>query len=116
MNKKILIIEDDEDIREIISIVLSEKGLQTVFNLLDFDKISQEGFSLALIDLSLENGTTENLVQCLKASSLTKSIPIILVSGSSDLEEISSRLNADGFLKKPFNLVDLEGMVDRYLS
>ena len=41
--------------------------------------------------------------------------PIIALSGAADLEEVGQQLGASGFLRKPFDLDELIGLVAKFL-
>ena len=114
--KKILVLEDEESILELIEILLTGEGydVMTIDHhepleyLMDFEP------ELILMDIRLSNGYGHNLCKDFKANAATASIPVILVSGSNNLEKIAKESNADGYLAKPFENNDLLDCVKRY--
>lgn len=50
--------------------------------------------------------------QRLKANDSLKQIPVIYFSANSDIEELSARAGADRYLSKPFNLEDLQVIIE----
>lgn len=122
MAKKILVIEDDKDIRDTIVYVLEEQG---------YDVISSEDAKiLKSIDkhdpdmILLDNWLTEwksdangqQLSKQLKSNPATKHIPIIIISAVSDVREIAKAGLANGYLRKPFGVDELIGIVKQHLK
>ena len=111
----ILVVEDEDALRELLEIVLSEEGYEvrsatTAARALDL--ASSERPSLVVFDVTLPdlNGTTfaERYRELPNATA-----PLIAVSGIANLAEEAERIGIDGFLTKPFDLDDLIGLVGR---
>ena len=85
MLKKILIIDDDADFTEAVSRVLQAKKYKTISasgGRQGFIKAQEEGVSLILLDVMMTYKTEGfNIARQLKQSSVTKDIPIVLVTG-----------------------------------
>ncbi len=118
MRKSIFIIEDDPDISELMQIVIENEGF-LVKNFLNaekaVDKIVEEKPSLVIMDLHVGKIDGAILVKKLKYKKETAKIPVIIVSAKNSLEEISRECEADGYLKKPFNISDLTQLIDRLI-
>jgi len=108
MNKKILVLDDDTDILEIISLILSEAGYET--KALDcgeavFEDIANFQPDLVLMDVMLANMDGRTICKHIKDNPLTSHLPVILISGTHDLAE---SLHAPGapndFVSKPFDI------------
>jgi two-component system phosphate regulon response regulator PhoB len=56
----------------------------------------------------------EQISRQLKSDPATSHIPIIIVSAVSNIKEISEAGLADGYLRKPFDLVELIAMVEKF--
>lgn len=116
MSKRILLLEDEKEILELIQEILEGEGYNVIAfnhyesagNIMDFDP------QLILLDIRLSNGYGHLLCEDLKANPKTAHIPVILVSGASNLEKIAGDYKADGFLAKPFDMEDLIKMVKKY--
>jgi len=118
MGKKIFVVEDDADLSEAIQFILKEEGYTTVAS---FDKNSIKGVilhmpDLVLVDHKLKDGLGSELCSAIKLHPLTSHIPVILISGYSDLADIAKACGADAWLSKPFELTDLTNLVDHYLK
>jgi DNA-binding response OmpR family regulator len=117
MNKRILLLEDEKDILELIQEILEEEGYNVIaFNHYEsVEEIIEFAPQLILLDIRLSNGYGHLLCGDLKANPKTSHIPVILVSGAGNLEKIARDYNADNFLAKPFDMEDLIGMVKQYV-
>ena len=101
----VLIVEDDADIREIISEMLAEKGygIATAANGREALEQLRAGPlpSLILLDLMMPVMDGWQLRQELLADPALASIPVVVVSGAADLHESVAALRAASVLTKP---------------
>ena len=107
-SKKILIVDDDEDILDIISFLLTDRGYQ-VMTLPMGDQVLQtiRQFhpDLLLMDVMLAGMDGRVICNSIKQEEETKKLPIILISASHDLAESLTQQGApDDFLAKPFDI------------
>ena len=112
MTDKILIVEDEPDIRSTLEYNLHRDNFQTesVGNLLDAEKIlSTTNISLILLDLMLPDGSGFDLCRKLKADQSTNSIPIIILTAKDDEVDkvVGFELGADDYVTKPFSVREL---------
>ena len=112
MTDKILIVEDEPDIRSTLEYNLHRDNFQTesVGNLLDAEKIlSTANISLILLDLMLPDGSGLDLCRKLKADQSTNSIPIIILTAKDDEVDkvVGFELGADDYVTKPFSVREL---------
>lgn len=119
--KRILIIEDDADFRELLRIHLSMSGYSL--------EVAEDGVEggqavlerppdLVVSDVDMPFLSGFELLSLMRADAETASIPVILLSGSSNDETMSEamKLGAADFLTKPVTLEDLISAVRRCLS
>ncbi len=112
--RKILVVDDDESILEVIDILLSQNGYQviTVASLHNLTSIVQnEQPDLILLDLLVNGSNGMEVCKSLKVNPLTNSIPIILFSASNNRLRNFKDCNADGILEKPFDLSKLLSVI-----
>ncbi|MEG1475534.1 MAG: response regulator transcription factor [Longicatena sp.] len=115
---RIMIIEDNEKIRNELSDFLEKNGYETLL-ITDFehilDTIHQEKPDLLLLDLNLP--VVDGHFVCREVRK-TSAIPIIVVtSRDSEMDElISMNLGADDFVTKPYNLQILLARLSRVLQ
>lgn len=112
MTDKILIVEDEPDIRSTLEYNLHRDNFQTesVGNLVDAEKIlSTTNISLILLDLMLPDGSGLDLCRKLKADQSTNSIPIIILTAKDDEVDkvVGFELGADDYVTKPFSVREL---------
>lgn len=112
MTDRILIVEDEPDIRSTLEYNLHRDNFQTesVGNLLDAKKIlSTSNISLILLDLMLPDGSGLDLCRKLKADQSTNSIPIIILTAKDDEVDkvVGFELGADDYVTKPFSVREL---------
>jgi len=112
MTNRILIVEDEPDIRSTLEYNLHRDNYQTesVGNLLDAEKIlSTTNISLILLDLMLPDGSGLDLCRKLKADQSTNSIPIIILTAKDDEVDkvVGFELGADDYVTKPFSVREL---------
>jgi len=121
MAKKILVIEDDKDIRDTMVYVLEEEKYEVVSSdnsriLKRLDEIKPD---LILLDNWLtdwkSDASGQQLSKGLKSDPATSDIPVIIVSAVNNIEEITKEGNADGYLKKPFDLTELVAVVKKHV-
>ncbi|GAC1314389.1 MAG: hypothetical protein NVSMB24_38970 [Mucilaginibacter sp.] len=111
--KKILIIEDDRDMVDILKMLFAVKGFALVFseNMISLDEIYHINPDVIIMDDWLRDGFGSQLCERLKENRLTTHIPVILTSAVYHLDQTAAQCNADAFLEKPFELKDLTDMV-----
>lgn len=118
MNKKILVIDDDVDILDIVCIVLEDNGYDTIKSstvdiLAEIDIINPD---LIILDNSIGAVSGSEICKKLKSTSTYENIPVILCSAAEELEKLSKGCGADCFLSKPFDLNELDTMVSKALT
>ncbi|MGZ3835050.1 MAG: response regulator, partial [Mucilaginibacter sp.] len=110
MGKKIMVIEDDTDIRETIVYALEEGSYEVVSSedarILKF--LDKHKPDLILLDNWLSDWKSdangEQLSKKIKSDPSTSHIPVTIVSAVSNIKEVAEAGLADGFLRKPFDL------------
>jgi len=116
MGLKLLVVEDDEGIREMLKIVLSYQGYEVIMAqdgsiLKNLDEIKPD---IIFLDEWLCNEKGSDLCRKLKANPATSSIPVILLSALMSVEQFSIEAGADGYIRKPFDLEELTTVIERY--
>jgi DNA-binding response OmpR family regulator len=114
----ILVVEDEDVLRELLEIVLAEEGyeVRSATNASRaLEMAACERPSLIVFDLTLPDlGGAELVERYRELPDATAAL--IAVSGVANLEEEAARIGADGFLAKPFELEDLLSLVTRTLT
>ncbi|MCL4640059.1 MULTISPECIES: response regulator transcription factor [Olivibacter] len=117
MEKKVVILEDDADIREIIEYILVEEKLavQSHARAESFWKDVQDNHAdLFLLDVMLPDGNGIDICNQLKANQSTSHIPIIIMSAHHQLMG-DGKCPAEDFIKKPFDIHDFVQRIQKQL-
>ncbi len=111
---KILIIEDEPSLRELIQRSL-EKERYVVEAAADFQsglrKIEDYDYDCVLLDIMLPDGNGLNLVEQLKKMRKRENVIIISAKDSLDDKVLGLELGADDYLPKPFHLAELNARI-----
>jgi two-component system response regulator VicR len=108
MAKRIVIIEDDPYIMELLIYVFENEGYQ-VSSFKNSQTAADIGLlfpHVVLLDVNLAGSPRRGDQVCadLKSYAATANLPVILLSAEGNLELIAAKCLADGFIAKPFDL------------
>ena len=114
---KILIVDDEEDIGELISLVLSKEGFDTVVKnnaKVALEEIENNKFDLILLDIMMPDMSGTEL--CSKIREKVE-CSIIFVSAKNDILDkmLGYELGADDYITKPFDKTELVLKVKSHL-
>ena len=112
MSQRILIIEDEPDIRKTLEYNLSREGFDVICasSLSEGkDSINAAKFSLILLDLMLPDGSGLDLCRELKSDPKKNLTPIIILTAKDDEVDrvVGFELGADDYVTKPFSVREL---------
>jgi DNA-binding response OmpR family regulator len=116
---KILIIDDDPDIRTVMNILLKKQGheVETAARKEEvFDKIKQFGPSVILLDVLLSGADGRKICRDIKENEATKNIPVIMFSAHPGAAGKIDTYGADDFIAKPVNADTLLERIGRQLD
>lgn len=112
--KKLLIVEDDENIAELLQLHLREEGYEIVHaadGSQGLELLKQGGWDALILDLMLPG--VDGLEICRYARTMTRYTPIVMISArSSETHRVLGlELGADDYLAKPFSMLELVARV-----
>lgn len=115
--KKILIVDDEQDIVECLDMNLKKKGYETVFAYDGTDavlKVRRENPDCILLDVMLPKISGIEVCRLLKADEDTRSIPVIMLTarGEEDDKVIGFDAGADDYIVKPFGWRELFARIE----
>lgn len=114
MGKRVLILDDDLDILQICTIVLKKKGFE-VFTLNNSNQVVEQVKTyqpdVILMDNWIPGPGGIEATRTLKLNTDTQDIPVIFFSANSNVTQLAQEARADYFLQKPFDISELEGIV-----
>jgi len=116
--KNILIVDDEKDIRILLSSILKEEGYNCthVGTVNEAENIIEaDSFNLVLLDISLDDKKKDGVYLLKKIKKINKDIPVIMISGHATIQIAveSVKLGAFEFLEKPFNTDRLLNFIRR---
>lgn len=118
LNKKIVIFDDDEDIISICSYILEEQGWN-VHSFTDCNNITEKVSAILPDVILMDNWIPDDggiiATQTLKNNESLKHIPVVYFSANSDIELLASHAGAETYLAKPFDLEELERVINTVL-
>jgi len=116
--KRVLIVEDDDRLREAIQEVLSASGYETITaedGLEALDWLSRLPVNLIICDLLMPRLPGHELIKRVRATAEWGGIPIFLLSAFGDLARYR-KLPVDGIQLKPFRLADFLAKVQEMIG
>ncbi len=112
MKKKVVLVQDNEDILDIMDQVLEEEGFDVTPSLTTepIENIDEIDPDVVVIDEHIKGEVRgSEVVKELKSDPETEDVPVILTSTSDKLPEQAEACKADDYIQKPF---DIDHMVD----
>ncbi len=122
MARKILVIDDDKDIRDTIVYILEEEAYEVISSgdSKILRNVNEHKPDLILMDNWLtewkSDANGQQLSKELKTNPKTKHIPVIIISAVSNIKEIAEEGLADSYLKKPFDMTELLTLVKKFVD
>ena len=121
MKHEVLVIDDNIDIRNLISSILRDKNYE-VREAANYDQatfeIDKKLPDIAIIDVKLDKGDKDGIDLLKKIKKITDLVPVIMISGHANVEMAveSLKLGAYEFITKPFAMEQLLNIVGRGLE
>jgi len=119
MDKHVLVIDDEQDLRELLSLTLSGMGIEaTALETIAEAKqaLADQHFDLCLTDMRLPDGNGIDLISYGQRHFPHMPIALITAYGNVDLAVDALKLGAFDFLSKPIELPRLRQLIDNALA
>ncbi len=120
MGKVILIVEDDPKSLELTQAVIEASGYSTIAAI-----DGEQGVKLArdkkpdliLMDIMMPKMDGYAACHAIKIDKLTREIPVIMLTaaGYELNKKLAQNMGASGYVTKPFNIEELQGIINEYL-
>ena len=119
--KKILIVEDEESLLKLESILLTSKGydVRGVANGQEaLDAIAEEKPDLVLLDIMLPEIDGFEVCQRIKDDPATRDVPVIMLTAKKSREDMArgEKVGADWYITKPFKSAMVIETIQRFLA
>lgn len=115
--RPILLVEDDDDSREMLATVLAFSGrpVVTACNGMEaYNLARQHRPSLIILDLMMPVMSGEEFRRAQLANADIRRIPVLILSAHHEARKIAKRMKAAGCLMKPVDFEDLGRLVNRF--
>jgi CheY-like chemotaxis protein len=116
--KLILVVDDDEDIRDAVQQVLEEAGYQVAvaINGREALELLQTGPTpaLVLLDLMMPVMSGEEFIQRQRQDPTLAQIPVVILTADGRIKEKAASLRASGYVRKPVTLDGLLSIARQY--
>jgi two-component system response regulator VicR len=116
MKKKVVLVQDNEDILDIMDQVLEEEGFEVTSSLTTepIENIDEIDPDVVVIDDHIKGDVRgHEVVKDLKTDPETEDVPVILTSTSDKLPEQAAACKADDYIQKPFDIDHMVEVVKR---
>ena len=115
--KRLLIVDDDHDIRESLAEVLSDCGYQVSSAANGREAIAllaaEPPPAAILLDLMMPVMDGWQFREAQRADPRTRDIPVVVVSADGNLREKATAVQADAWLVKPIDIFDLLAILEK---
>lgn len=120
MARKILIVEDNELMIEVMSYILYHHGYEAIFSTraeLVFDHIKASHPDLVILDTEQAGMDSKEVCRLIKLNIATRKLPVIICSDGDDSDAVLHDKGApDGILHKPFGINSLIRTIEYQLA
>ncbi len=119
--KKILVVEDEESLLKLESILLTSKGYEVtgVSNgLAALEALAQSRPDLVLLDIMLPAMDGFEVCQRIKSDPATRDIPVVMLTAKKSREDMArgQQVGADWYITKPFKSANVIETIQRFLN
>jgi signal transduction histidine kinase len=120
-NGKIIVVEDDDDLRDVIESYVMSFGYQVEAlssgkEALEYLKDLKSVPRLAILDYRLTDMTGGEISEALRDKYPLRNIPVIFLSAETHLDSIAQKYKASTFLTKPLGMRDLKQAIEKYID
>lgn len=118
---KVLIVDDEQDLAEVLSSALMMKGLDVVIASNGVEALKKwdehNDIDLVISDIRMPGLNCDGITLTKKVREKNSSIPIILITGYSEFTEpFAQKMGANQVVSKPFEFYEILCLVDKYLN
>jgi DNA-binding response OmpR family regulator len=119
LQKRILIFDDDADLLEVCAIVLRTKNFYVIGKSRCTDILSDIAMhkpDVILMDNWIPDTGGVQATRLVKSSEEFGSIPVIFFSANYNLPALAEEAGAEFYLQKPFEITELEAIVEKAIA
>ena len=117
--KKILVVDDDTDLLVMMKSFLKKKGYDVVATIScsqGLDIFYSFGPDLVLLDINVGNEDGREMCKKIKTQAAYQHIPVLLISANHEALAFFDDYGANGGVKKPFELNELQQLMEAHMK
>lgn len=117
--KKVFIADDEADILDILGLMLKAQGYEVTASTepADIFKLEKDQLpDIILLDIWMAGIDGRDVCKRLKQTAATANIPVIFISANSNIADITQECNAQGYIAKPFEMLEMLALIQNTLA
>ncbi|WP_342330036.1 response regulator [Pedobacter sp. FW305-3-2-15-E-R2A2] len=118
-SKKVFVFDDNADILELCTIILEDAGFEIKTSSTSnqiVDQVMAYMPDIIFMDNWLPDVGGIDATRELKGHPTLKGIPVIYFTANNDVKSLAEQAGADGYLSKPFDIQELENIINKHLG
>lgn len=118
-SKKVFVFDDNADILELCTIILEDAGYEIKTSATSnqiIDQVMAYMPDIIFMDNWLPDVGGIDATRELKGDERLKNIPVIYFTANNDVKSLAEQAGADGYLSKPFDIQELEDIIEKHLK
>ncbi len=118
--RRVLIVEDDADVRNLLELYLkplddveviqAQDGLEALYQAQYYEP------DLVILDLMMPVASGDLVLGFIRSTEKLKKTPVLVVSAHANIAALAEQYEADGYLQKPFSPQDLRYAIKQFLQ
>jgi two-component system phosphate regulon response regulator PhoB len=115
----VLVVDDDQDILFTVQKLLEHRGYSVATESHPdsiIEKVKNLDPQLIILDIWMGDKRGTDICKEIKKDDALQKKPVVMFSSSDEIEKLSRKANADGYIKKPFKFNELLSVVTRFGS
>lgn len=119
MSKRVLIVDDDEDLQALLQRALQNQEYEVVIaedGLVALQELEKATPDLILLDIMMPRMDGYAFAEELRHRGLQSSVPIIVLSADVNAKQKVDEMGADSYIAKPFDVRDLLGEISLFME
>ncbi|MCD6526227.1 MAG: response regulator [Desulfuromonas sp.] len=119
--RTILVVEDEESLLKLESILLTSKGYEVVgvpHGMAALEALKKEKIDLVLLDIMLPEMDGFEVCRQIKQNPATRKLPVIMLTAKKSHEDMArgDEVGADWYVTKPFKSAKVIETIERFLQ